>query len=161
MKTDHQAPEAVQGRAEQEDPIVMYLIVKESLGMGVGKACAQVGHAVGMLIFQYYDLKEESRTLQKIIIEDSGMPEGKLRYAELSRKLSIMGEWKNQSYRKVTLKADDREWDKLKIEFKEQMVLVIDAGLTEVMPGSETCIGIWPMRKGQRPKILTRLQVLK
>lgn len=167
MKIGHQVPEAVKARAEQEDPIVMYLIVRESLGMGMGKACAQCGHAVGMLIFEYYDLKEESKTIQRqmepIIFQPR--PQGaemarlKTRYIELSRKLSIMGEWKSQSYRKVTLVANEKKWKELK-ESTFDHVLVIDSGLTEVPSGSETCLGFWPMRKSQRPKILTRLQAL-
>lgn len=41
------------------------------------------------------------------------------------------------------------------------MVLVVDAGLTEIPSGSETVIGLWPMRKSQVPKTVKRLQVLK
>jgi peptidyl-tRNA hydrolase len=149
----------------EDDPIVMYLVVRESLGMGKGKTSAQVGHAVGMLIFEYFDLKEEARKLHKLIIEEDAItpgatPEGKIRYAELSRKLSIMGEWKSQFYRKVTLKADDKEWAKLKIEMPD-CALVVDAGLTEIAAGSETVLGLWPMRKSQRPKSVKRLQALE
>lgn len=31
------------------DPIIMYLVVRESLNMSPGEIVAQVGHAVGML----------------------------------------------------------------------------------------------------------------
>ena len=47
---DHNSPEAVANRANQEDPIVMYLIVRESLGMGMGKTAAQCAHASQMLL---------------------------------------------------------------------------------------------------------------
>jgi hypothetical protein len=35
---DYNSPEAVKARADQEDPIVMYLIYHEGIGMGTGKA---------------------------------------------------------------------------------------------------------------------------
>ena len=43
--TDPQTPENVETRASQEDPIIMYLIVKESLNMSAGKTAAQCAHA--------------------------------------------------------------------------------------------------------------------
>ena len=51
--TDHTSPEAIVARKDQEDPIVMYLIVRESLNMSIGKTAAQVGHAVQMLHLKY------------------------------------------------------------------------------------------------------------
>lgn len=52
-------------KLDQEDPIVMYLIVHTTLNMSVGKLAAQVGHAASLAIFDYSDLKDESRKLQK------------------------------------------------------------------------------------------------
>ena len=45
---DHETPEAVSSRAEQKDPIVMYLVVHESLNMSIGKTAAQCAHASQM-----------------------------------------------------------------------------------------------------------------
>jgi peptidyl-tRNA hydrolase len=60
------------------------------------------------------------------------------------------------------LKADEKEWIKLKQEIKDQPhVIVRDAGLTELEPGTETVIGLWPVRKSKRSKTVARLQVLK
>ena len=67
----------------------------------------------------------------------------------------------SSSFRKVVLRASDKEWVKLKEEFNGSMVLVIDAGLTEIPSGSETVIGLFPMRKSQCSKTIQRLQVLK
>lgn len=161
---DHETPEAIQARAEQTNPIVMYLVVRESLGMGMGKTAAQCAHASQMLTLDYFEMKEESRKLQKKITEvHAGLTSSIIEeYAKLAPYLSIMGEWLKSSFRKVVLSADDKEWAKIKEEFKdENMVLVIDAGLTEVVAGSETCIGLWPMRKSQVPKLVKRLQTLK
>lgn len=163
---DHETPEAVKARAEQEDPIVMYLIVHESLNMSTGKTAAQCAHASQMLTLEFFEKKESSKHLQKLINSDD--PKGSLdkaemleRYKAMAPKISIFGEWTQTSFRKVVLRASDKEWDKLKTEFKDSMVMVVDAGLTEIAAGSETVIGLWPMRKSQRPKTITRLQVLK
>lgn len=169
---DHEMKEAAQAqaqaRADQEDPIVMYLIVHESLNMSTGKTGSQCAHAASMLTLEYFDIKEESKTIQKQIApllrpkpEGAEMEKLKARYAKLAPQLSIFGEWLKSSFRKVVLKASDKEWQKLQEEFKETSLIVTDAGLTEIVAGSETVIGFWPMRKSQRPKIITRLQVLK
>ena len=165
---DHETPEAVKARAEQEDPIVMYLIVHESLGMGVGKTAAQCAHASQMLTLDYFEMKEKSKTLQKQMSPllqpqpaEPLMAQLKAEYAKLAKPLSIMGEWLSSSYRKVVLRASDKEWAKLKEEFKDSMAMVVDAGLTEIAAGSETVIALWPMRKSQRSKTILRLQVLK
>lgn len=163
---DYDSPEAREERATQEDPIVMYLIVHESLNMGVGKTAAQAAHASQMLTLKYFKIKETASHLQKKMMANpppspSELEQLKKDYIEMSRPLSIMGEWLNSSFRKVVLRASDKEWAKLKEEFKDSMVLVVDAGLTEIAAGSETFIGLWPMRKSQRPKSIQRLQVLK
>ena len=113
---DHETPEAVKARAEQEDPIVMYLIVHESLGMGVGKTAAQCAHASQMLTLDYFEMKERSKTLQKQMSPllqpqpaEPLMAQLKAEYAKLARPLSIMGEWLSSSYRKVVLRASDKE----------------------------------------------------
>lgn len=161
---DHETPEAVSSRAEQEDPIVMYLVVHESLNMSIGKTAAQCAHASQMLTLDYFVLKDNSKRIQKMagLISDSVEKEIHLdQYKRLAPKISIFGEWMASSFRKVVLRASDKEWTKLKEEFKESSVMVVDAGLTEIAAGSETVIGIWPMRKSQRSKTITRLQVLK
>lgn len=173
---DHNSPEAVEARASQEDPIVMYLIVHESLNMGTGKTAAQCAHASQMITLDYFDLKNMSKEIQKELQNPGSTPVSKSfsgkyfqdrpealkeQYTTIARKLSIMGEWLNSSFRKVVLRASDKEWAKLKEEFKDSMVMVVDAGLTEIPSGSETVIGLWPMRKSQRSKTVQRLQVLK
>jgi PTH2 family peptidyl-tRNA hydrolase len=165
---DYDSAEAREERATQEDPIVMYLIVHESLNMSIGKTAAQSAHASQMLTLKYFTMKEASITLQKRMQpllnappQGDEMAKLKTAYAELSRPLSIFGEWLNSSFRKVVLRASDKEWAKLKEEFKDSMVMVVDAGLTEIAAGSETFIGLWPVRKSQVSKTVKRLQVLK
>lgn len=160
---DYDSPEAVAERASQEDPIVMYLIVHESLGMSTGKTAAQAAHASQMLTLKYFEMKSESSKIQKSshLFPEEMREQQMAIYKKYAPLLSIMGEWLNSSFRKVVLRASDKEWAKLKEEFKDSMVMVVDAGLTEIPSGSETVIGLWPMRKSQRPKLLQRLQVLK
>ena len=141
----------------------MYLIVNETLGMSIGKTAAQTAHAAQYLMVVYFELKEESKALAKKIqleTNETFIVALKNHYVDKGRKISIMGEWLNSSVRKVVLKANHKEWNKIKEAFPE-CALVIDAGLTEIEPGSETVIGLWPMRKSQAPQVIKRLQVLK
>lgn len=161
---DYDSDEAREERASQEDPIVMYLIVHETLNMSTGKTAAQCAHASQMLTLDYFEKKDKSRALQKKIQETTDPDElhvMKAMYAEQGRQLSIFGEWLQGSFRKVVLRADDKEWAKIQKDYGNHMIMVVDAGLTEIPSGSETVIGLWPMRKSQVPKTVKRLQVLK
>lgn len=136
---NYNSPEEREKRMSQEDPIIMYLVVHE-IGMSAGKMAAQVGHAVGMLYIKHNEL----------IRSDN--------------RLNIWEEWQNDSFRKVTLTANDSKWNKLKTQLPDlgiEHVMVIDSGLTEIPCGSETVIGIWPMRKSNSPPALRKLQTLK
>jgi len=147
---DHNSPESVAARANQEDPIIMYLIVRETLNMSAGKTAAQCAHAAQMLLLKYFDFVLLDMT------SDNRLPPFSREVAELFK------EWLDGSFRKVVLKADDKEWKKIKASYGEtKIALVVDAGLTEIEPGSETVIGLVPMRKSQAPQMIKRLQVLK
>lgn len=131
---DYNSIDEVAARADQEDPIVMYLIVREGLGMSMGKTAAQCAHASQMLLLEYLD----------------------------GAKDNLMEEWLKGSFRKVVLKADESEWNKVLDNIPEKgRIVVIDAGLTELDPHTATVIGVFPMRKSERPKIIKRLQTLK
>lgn len=146
-------PEKIEARKNQEDPIVMYLIVRESLGMSIGKIAAQCGHAVGMIMLHYLDLCRKEDRDGDLWGEDQLLREA-------------MDAWLKSSFRKVVLRADDKEWVKFKTmidadEYDWESVTVVDSGLTEIAPGSETVIGLWPMKRSEAPKLVKRLQVLK
>lgn len=155
---DHDSPEAVTKRASQEDPIVMYLVVRESINMSIGKTAAQCAHASQMLQIKYEKLHKNLIYLRK------AAQSGELAFSDHSdarAKLeSIFEQWMASSFRKVVLKADEKEWAHLKEESTDR-VIVVDAGLTELTPGTETVIGIWPLKKSLASKTLRRLQVLK
>lgn len=145
---NYDSPEEAAKRASQEDPIVMYLIVRESLGMSIGKTAAQCAHASQMLQLKFNEEFNEYREGDVWIKE------------KLGPTITIFQKWIDSSFRKVVLRADNKEWIKLKNAFPA-CVLVVDAGLTEIAAGSETVIGLWPMYKSQAPKVVSRLQVLK
>lgn len=149
---DPNSPEAVEARANQEDPIVMYLIVRESLGMSSGKIGAQCAHASQMMLLRYLAFKEA--------FDYTAAAHDEPHMKEAFHKICEFKSWLDTSFRKVVLRADDKEWAKIKAAF-DNHVLVVDAGLTEIASGSETVIGLWPMRKSLVPKLVKRLQVLK
>jgi peptidyl-tRNA hydrolase len=160
---DYDSSEEVDKRKSQEDPIIMYLIVRESLNMSIGKAAAQCAHASQMLQLKYNQMSSEAAQIAADSYKE--LPEeveinNDNRYDSLFPKIMIFEEWLSSSFRKVVLKADDKEFAKVKEAFENSMVLVINAGLTQVLTGSETCIGLFPMKKSEAPKIIKRLQLL-
>lgn len=136
---------------DDDDPWVLYLIVRESLNMTPGKLAAQIGHAVSMVEREFRKLFIES------ICSDFGC---EYLLTEVQEQLiKDFENWEKSSHRKVTLGADEKEWEKLKKE--HDCFVVVDAGLTQVDPGSETVIALWPIKRSQRSKILKRLRALK
>jgi PTH2 family peptidyl-tRNA hydrolase len=131
---DPNSKEAILQRSSQEDPIIMYFVVRESLNMSVGKIAAQCAHAAQILLLKYFN----NNCNDPILFE----------------------KWLNSSFRKVVLRADDKEFSKIKDQ-ATNIALVVDNGLTEVSPGTETVIGLLPIYKSQSPKYIKRLQVLK
>lgn len=154
-------PASVKARKEQEDPWVMYIIVRESLGMSTGKIAAQCGHAVGILYGEQEKMMDRLRDCFEPFGGYAAEGPHDLREEDMLKliKTDKFHDWKKDSFRKIVLKAKDSQWEKLKE--KLECYVVRDAGLTEVEPGSETVIGLWPMRRSQRPNILRKLQTLK
>ena len=142
---------AINARINQEDPWVMYLIVNETLNMGVGKVAAQCGHAVGMILNEYYRL---------IVKYSSNLYEDDSYNIEI-KKVDDTEYWLKNSFRKIVKRADLKEWEKLKAIPDHYCFVVQDAGLTEVDQGSETVMVFWPMLKSQTPKEIHKLQLLK
>lgn len=162
---DRNSPEAMAARASQPNPIVMYLIVKESLGMSMGKTAAQCAHGSQMLQLKYSKLESDlllqsADQLEALFDKSNLSPKEKSSWAQLFPEYYIFQKWLDTSFRKVVLKANDHQFERLKTECKNHIV-VVDAGITEIAPGSETVLGIWPMHRSTCPKYLTKIQVLK
>lgn len=149
---DPNSPEAVSARANQEDPIIMYLVVRTSLEMSIGKTVAQGGHAVQMLQLKYDVLNKTCDW----VATSHGEPSAK----RIAEDVMLYQTWMGKSFRKVVLACKDKDWEKIKAAVPNHVV-VVDAGLTEIAAGSETVLGLWPMYKSQAPKAVQRLQVLK
>lgn len=159
--SDYNSPEEVAKRANQEDPIVMYLIVRESLNMGVGKTAAQCAHASQMMTLKYFEEKPLAGSFKSITEQEFGFTVVKHIKGPSFERVHMFDWWLHSSFRKVVLKADDKEWEKIKSAFPDS-TLVIDSGLTEIAPNSETVIGLWPMLKSEAQKtIIKKLQALK
>lgn len=161
---DYNDSAQVELRKNQEDPIVMYLIVREELGMSIGKTGAQCAHASQMLQLKFNALDKRLKYLEDLDNNVRRLSENeRAEWDATHPSYYIFSQWLESSFRKVVLKADDKEWEKIKGAFVEGVtrVTVVDAGLTELNPNTETVIGIWPMRKSEVPKVIKKLQVLK
>jgi len=172
---NYDTSELVELRKGQGDPIVMYLIVRESLKMGAGKIGAQCGHASQMVLLDYIRKggqveappPVEGPVAENMYEAQYDPVSGEKFYRPKSTetlvvegRMDTMFQWLQTSFRKVVVKADDKEWEKVKACPDIQYVVVRDAGFTEVAAGSETVIGVWPMLKSQAPKAIKRLQAL-
>jgi peptidyl-tRNA hydrolase len=127
-----------------DDPLIVYLVVRESLNMSIGKTSAQCGHAIQLLMQSYFDLHFSFPK------HDT---DAKLRRVIYWLRKDLPGK-----YRKVVCRADEKEWVKLKEELEH--TVVIDSGLTEIEPNSETVLVFWPMYRSERTKTLKRLRLL-
>lgn len=123
-----------------DDP-VMYLIVRTSLDMGMGKTAAQVGHAVQML----------TRLMEQVLHNPDAKHDAERKLAE---------EWYATDYAKIVLAADEKEFAKASV-LDRPHVTVVDNGRTEIAAGSLTVVGFWPMRRSAAPSLLKRLRLLK
>ncbi len=155
---DRNSPEAIAARAAQPDPLVMYLVVKKSLEMGPGKTAAQCAHASQMLTLKYFEKNNILDYLAEEIFYDSSLAEGP-DWKDNLVFCQVFSTWLQESFRKVVLVANDSQFERLKED--PNHVVVVDAGLTEIAPGSETVIGLWPRRRSTCSKLIQKLQVLK
>jgi peptidyl-tRNA hydrolase, PTH2 family len=126
------------------DPLLVYLIVRQSLNMSAGKIAAQAGHGIQKLLINYFEIKNAT-------------VEGDEKEAIFWDNTS---DWMDQNSRKVVLVANDQEFEKVKQAYPDHY-LIKDNGLTEVPPGSDTLICLRPMHKSAVSKVIKRLQTLK
>ena len=138
------------------DAITMYLIVRESWNMGVGKIASQCAHAACM-IHDYYH--EDQTTIEEHMLCNWNVDDNDLHMTRQQNEL--FGQWIKDGRRKVVLTANENEWQKVKYHYKDSCVIIEDAGLTQVEPRSETVIGLYPMLKSQRLDIIKNLKALK
>ena len=132
---------------QEQDPLVCYVIVRGSLKMSAGKACAQTCHAMQRLMLQYCTVM----ALESKIHHDT---------KEHSHILTTTAWLKNGS-RKVVLEATDEQWEALKTEYGRGAITIRDAGLTEVAEGTETAMALWPNSKSEFSSTIKQMRCLR
>jgi len=126
------------------DPYVMYLVVRTDLKMNAGKIAAACGHAVQMLMQWFSPDIHGHRTSEEVLLMEetrAWLEEDKPRYA------------------KIVLGADEGEF--MKVQLENEGFLVTDRGLTQVDPGTETCFGLYPMKKSEARGVIRALKPLR
>ncbi len=114
----------------------MVIAVREDLNLSCGKNAAQAAHAAVSCAFE----AKKSRT-------------------------KWFTKWKSEGAKKVVVKVADLE----ELMFLERMArskrlvtcLITDAGLTEVLPNTVTCLGIGPAPNEQIDPVTGNLTLLK
>ena len=154
-------PEVVAPVVAKEDELRMYLVVNTDLNMGLGKTGVQIGHAVEYLLDKRDELLAKCDMWQDMLacslIGDLSPSIGDLCW----RRAVEFNTWKHQSHCKISLAANTDEFNQVKEENPDNHVVVVDAGRTEIKPGAETVIGLYPMKKSDRSKTLQALKPLK
>jgi PTH2 family peptidyl-tRNA hydrolase len=105
-------------------PLVMYIIVCNDIQMGKGKIASQVGHIVQEITEDIMIKKYESKKKLGICID--------------------YDTWKKDGCKKIVLKASHAEL--MKMLTLDSVHYIVDAGKTQVEPGSLTVVGFPPMR---------------
>ncbi len=96
----------------------MVIVVNSSIKMGCGKMAAQVAHAAVECAFTSYRKNED-----------------------------IFQKWMEEGQKKVVLKAPEKEIMKIEREAEEMginVVMIKDAGLTQLEPGTLTTMALGP-----------------
>lgn len=111
----------------QKEELYMYIIINNDLPMGKGKILAQGAHAV------------------------SNMTEMMIRNHP-----DIWKEYKKLGMAKIAVKADEKTMLNMIDKHGNILTYTIDAGRTQIQPGSLTSIAFMPMQKSKIPDDLSK-----
>lgn len=131
---EHAAPEPV-------EELRIYILVRNDITMPLGKAFAQVGHAVLGTV-------EAARRVDPRRVA-AYLGEGDLALIE-------------QGHAKIALRGKEKDLLRAAKELAEAGLphaLIRDAGRTVFAEPTLTCLGIGPVRKSELPKFVQRLQL--
>lgn len=122
-------------------------IINSDLGMGKGKIAGQVAHAM-----VYY--------MEEILLYVEGQaPENEI----LFERFVVWREEEHGLMKKIILKANEEEMKKILCELTVREIekfAVYDAGLTQVEPGSFTCIVVEPLEEEKCDELFGHLRLL-
>jgi peptidyl-tRNA hydrolase len=134
--------------------LVVYLVVNTDLKMGIGKTAAQVGHVI-----HYLGIKRDELLG---VIDNYSKAYGNDEHKKLVEQALTFNAWHNSgSVAKVVLAANAADFEIVKTEYADRCVVVCDEGRTEIPSGSETVIGLYPMKKSEASPIIKRLKPLR
>lgn len=119
----------------------MYIFVNHDLGMGKGKIATQVAHTVSDIVFEiiHRSFIENQKSFKNIY--DNFIA------------------WRNTGQRKIVLKANQEQLEILK-QF-DIARYTIDAGFTQIAPGSLTVVAFFPCKENKLPIPKSELQKYK
>lgn len=129
------------------DPLVLYIIVREELNMSPGKVAAQVGHLVQKVLMKYFAIQVLSSKKNLNLVSDAEVEHAKL-----------TTEWMEKASGKIVLRANHNDWEDLLKEYSGCFV-IIDAGKTELEPNTKTVLGLWPQHKSQASSSIKKLRL--
>ncbi len=110
------------------------IVIRENLGLSIGKTCAQAAHA----------------SLSSAFIA-------------MNKKDNWFEKWKSQGQKKIVVKSDLKKIKEIEKKAKSSGIphkVIRDAGLTEILPGTITSIGIGPAPEKQIDKLIGSLPLL-
>lgn len=134
------------------DEIIVYYVVNYSLKMTGGKVAAQTAHATQLLMQDYLELAMHNRFPSR--------QNPKEFYSMYDEYWELFDDWLDSNYKKVILSANQSQWEYLK-KSKQKHLIVVDMGLNEIKPNSETVMVFYPMEKSTVPKQIAKLQTYK
>lgn len=136
-----------------EDELRIYFVVNADLNMGVGKTAAQTAHAMQYLLSKREELLTACDTRWILDERDA--------FKKMIGQALCFNQWLySPAHCKIALGANTQDFNSIKDTYADRCVVVRDAGRTEVASGSETVIGLYPMRKDERCALLKRLRLL-
>jgi peptidyl-tRNA hydrolase len=160
METELVPETSIPMPAPLEEELRVYLVVNTDLKMSLGKTVVQTGHAVEYLLDKRDELLARCDMWHEMVaasyIENLWPSVDDLCW----KRAFAFNRWKNQSHCKISLGANTAEFNAVKDENPDTHVVVVDAGRTEIAPGSETVVGLFPMKKSERSKTLKTLKLL-
>lgn len=120
-------------KEHDENELVQYYIVNKDLNMSSGKIAAQVAHVATIIAI-------EEGTSTKPNNHDN------------------FNEWYSNDQKKIILAGHQKDLEKL---VEQEFYYIKDNGLTEIVSGSLTCVGLGVMSRKEAKPHIKRLQLLK